>query len=238
MKFFSTSLDVELKDFKNFIPDDDYFCTYGILRGTEKAIKNAQNYIYIDNGYFNGSTRNFIKEKGTRLFDMTGYYRVVCNDLVLNRSYKNYSPSRFNELNYELKDLSNNGEYIILSEPSKFIIQFYNLNNWVEETTNALKKYTDRKIIVHDKFSKIPLTELLKKAYAFVSYQSTAGYRAIMEGVPAYFTIDSLKIHGNIMNIEKRELNHQLLYLTANSQWKLREFFSDEFKEFIDKIKN
>ena len=36
--------------------------------------------------------------------------------------------------------------------------------------------------------------------------------------------------------IESRYLNHDLLFLAANSQWKLKEFFKDEFSEYINKI--
>ena len=80
------------------------------------------------------------------------------------------------------------------------------------------------------------MNSLLEKAFAFVSCQSTAGFYAITEGVPAYFTHKSLSQYGNIKDIEKNELNYDLLYIAANSQWKLREFFSDEFAEYMNKI--
>ena len=142
---------------------------------------------------------------------------------------------RFEELDIELKD-KKKGDIIVLSEPSQNTLDFLGIKNWAEDTINEIKKYSDREIIIHNKFSEIPLKSLLEKAFAFVSCQSTAGFQAITEGVPAYFSHKSLKKFGDIVNIEKNDLNYDVLYAAANSQWKLNEFFSDEFKLYIDKI--
>ncbi|MDC3109100.1 hypothetical protein OA517_01995, partial [Alphaproteobacteria bacterium] len=107
---------------------------------------------------------------------------------------------------------------------------------WKEETIKEIKKYTDREIIVHNKFSEVSLKYLLDKAFAFVSCQSTAGFHAVAEGVPAFFTHNSLKRFGDIKDIEKNQLNHDLLYAASNTQWKLKEFFTDEFEQYIYKI--
>ena len=49
-----------------------------------------------------------------------------------------------------------------------------------------------------------------------------------LKSIEAYFRI--------IDKIFQNELNYELLYAAANSQWKLCEFFTDEFKEYIYKI--
>ena len=69
-----------------------------------------------------------------------------------------------------------------------------------------------------------------------MSLQSTAGFKAICEGVPAYFTHNTLKKFGNISTIEDRVLNHDVLYTASNSQWRLKEFFNDSFQNYIKKI--
>ena len=150
--------------------------------------------------------------------------------------YSNANNFRFNKLNISLKDLNKNGEYIILSEPSENTLKFLELENWTKNTISELKKYTDREIIVHNKFHNTSLEELLRKAFAFVSLQSTAGFKAISEGVPAFFTHDTLKKFGDITTIEDRVLNHNVLFVASNSQWRLREFFSDEFHSYIREI--
>ena len=64
--------------------------------------------------------------------------------------------------------------------------KLHNQENWINETKKQIKKFSDREIIVHNKFSNIPLEELLKNAWAFVSFQSTAGFKAMLSGVPAF----------------------------------------------------
>lgn len=236
-QYFAKAIDLELKNIANYdLEEDDIFITYGILRGTGKPISDSRNYIYIDHGFVNSSDRKFNENKLTEIFNLTGYFRIIKNDLYFNRSFDNVDKSRFEKLNINLKDLNKKGDKIIVSEPSEHIRKFLKLNNWTDETIREIKKYTDRDIIVHNKFSKTPLTTVLKDAFAFVSCQSTAAYKALSEGIPSYFTHESLKGFGEINHIEKRILNHDLLYLAANSQWRLNEFFSDEFKNFINRI--
>ena len=236
MQFFSKSLELPLLNINDYKDNDEIFITYGILRGTGEIIKKKkENFIYIDHGFYRSSTRKFTKEKKTILNELGGYFRVIKGDLYFNNFEFELDSKRFDELDIELKD-KRKGDIIILSEPSQNTLDFLEIKNWTEDTIDEIKKYSDREIVVHNKFSEIPLKSLLEKAFAFVSCQSTAGFQAITEGVPAYFTHESLKKFGNIVDIEKNQLNYDVLYAAANSQWQLKEFFSDEFKLYIDKI--
>lgn len=236
-QFFAKANSLDLKNINQFVVDQEKtFVSYGILRETGKIFLKSKDYIYIDHGYMHSSNRKFTKTKATLTKDLGGYFRVVKNDFYFNQKYENTSPERFNSLNLSLKDLNKNGEMIVLSEPSSHTLDFLNIPNWTEQTISQIKKYTDRKIIIHNKFSEVPLFEVLNKAFAFVSCQSTAAFKSIIAGVPSYFTHDNLKKFGEIQNIEKRTLNYDLLYIAANSQWKLKEFFSDDFKDFLNKI--
>lgn len=235
-QFFAKSLNTQLLHINNFKKSEKTFCSYGILRGTGEAIQLSKSFIYLDHGYFDSSSRSFTQNKNTILSSLDGYFRVISNDLYFNLNYMNLDKTRFNNLNINLKDLNKNADYIILSEPTENTLNFLGIHNWTNDTINEIKKYTDREIIVHNKFNKTPLSELLKNAFAFVSLQSTAGFKAIIEGIPAYFTHNNLAKFGNLEKIESRYLNHNLLYLAANSQWKLQEFFKDEFSEYINKI--
>ena len=236
MQFFSKSLELPLLNINDYKDNDEIFITYGILRGTGEIIKKKkENFIYIDHGFYRSSTRKFTKEKKTILNELGGYFRVIKGDLYFNNFEFELDSKRFDELDIELKD-KRKGDIIILSEPSQNTLDFLEIKNWSEDTIDEIKKYSDREIVVHNKFSEVPLKSLLEKAFAFVSCQSTAGFQAIAEGVPAYFTHESLKKFGNIVDIEKNQLNYDVLYAAANSQWQLKEFFSDEFKLYIDKI--
>ena len=99
----------------------------------------------------------------------------------------------------------------------------YNVPQWTENTIQLVKKYSDRKIIVHNKFSKEPLKLLFKDAWAFVSLQSTAGFTAMLNGVPSYFTDKSLSSIGNIKNIENPKINYDIFKNLAYGQWTLKE---------------
>ena len=236
-QIFAKSNDLIFEPLTNYTDSENFiFCSYGIKRGVDQIIKNSKDFIYIDHGYFGGSNRVFLEDGRTRLNNFDGFFRFIKNDLYFNMNNLDADPSRFNTHGINLKELNKKGEYILLSEPSKYTMDFLNIPNWTTETIKLIKKYTDRSVLVHNKFSKIKLDEALKKAYAFVSCQSTAAFKAIAMGVPAYFTHPTMTNFGKISEINNRILNHQFLYIASNNQWKLNELYSDEFKSFLSKI--
>lgn len=236
-QFFAKSCNFKLDSIKNFEQNENLIiASYGIKRGTADIFLNSKNFIYIDHGYLRATQRDFKSNKGTIMDSFNGYFRVIKNDFYFNNNYKNISTSRFQKLGICLKDLNKIGDKIIISEPSDDTKELLSIPNWTDETLSQVKKYTDREIVIHNKFSNIPLDHVLKNAFAFISCQSTAGLKAITEGIPAYFTHKSLSSQGNIKYIEKRFLNHELIYRMANSQWKIKEFFLDEFQEYINNI--
>ena len=205
--------------------------TYGILRGTGDILKKSKNFYYIDHGYLASSRRTFI-EGSTVVNNLDGYFRVVKNDYIkINKG--RYDSKRLDKLNINFKPERKSGDFIILSEPSKYLVEFFKLDNWIYNTTEELEKYTDRKIIVHNKQSKMPLDNLLKKAWAFVSFQSAAGFKAMIRGVPAHFTYDSLKNINSIKNIEKGIIDYQIFNNMAYSQWTLKEFNEGKMMDYI-----
>ena len=135
----------------------------------------------MDHGYFNQSERIF-ENKLTKVKNMDGYFRIVYNNFIHNGK-GNFPSDRLSKLNLKILDQKKTGNYIILSEPSETMKKIYNVPMWTEETTKLVKKYSDRKIIVHNKLSKKPLNLLLNDAmWAFVSLQSTAGFIAMSKG--------------------------------------------------------
>ncbi len=205
--------------------------TYGVLRGTYEVIKKVNNYYYIDHGYFNQSSRKFQNSR-TNILNLDGYFRIVYNNLVHNGE-GNYPDDRLKNLKLKFAKQNNLGKYIILSEPSDIMKKIYNDTNWVNETKKLLKNFSDREIIVHNKFSKKPLDELLKDAWAFVSLQSTAGFKAMLNGVPAYFTEKTLKKINNIEEIENPKINYEIFNNLAYGQWTLKEIESGKAWETI-----
>ena len=224
----SNSLMCPLEKFNEY---DKTIATYGFKRGTGDILKKAKNFYYIDHGYFNQSKRKF-ENKNTTIFDLDGYFRVVYNNFWHDGS-GNKPSDRLDKLNIEFKNLNKNGSFIIISEPSIASIKFFELTNWLENTKKKIKQFSDREIIVHGKSSKTPLSELLKDAWAFVSNHSTAGIKAMIEGVPAYFTDTTLMNISNLENIEKHEINYKIFNNLAYGQWSIKEIESGEAWESL-----
>ena len=226
----SNSLMCHINDFKDY---DQTIATYGVLRGTFETIQKVKNYYYMDHGYFNQSNRKF-ENKRTNVLDMNGYFRIVYNNLIHNGE-GNYPDDRLKKLKLNFVETKNYGDNIILSEPSETMKKIYNAHNWVNDTKKIVKKFSDRKIIVHNKFSKKPLDELLKNAWSFVSLQSTAGFKAMLSGIPAYFTETSLKKINRIEDLENPKINYNIFNNLAYGQWTLKEIESGEAWETISK---
>ncbi len=224
----SDSLLCDVKKFKEF---NRTIATYGVLRGTYEIIKKVNNFYYMDHGYFNQSNRNF-NNKRTEIVDLNGYFRIVFNNFIHDGSGE-YPDDRLKKLNLKIKEHNKLGNYIILSEPSDSMKKLYNVPNWSEDTIKIIKKFSDRKIILHNKYSKEPLDELLKNAWAFVSLQSTAGFKAILNGVPAYFTLNKLRNISKFEEIENPKINYSVLNNLAYGQWTLKEMASGEAWEAI-----
>ena len=230
---FAKGLNVSPINISKFNDTSKPFITYGILRGTGDLLKKSKNYYYIEHGYFNASKRS-IKYKQTIIHDYDGYFRIVKNDYYHSSNGLN-NPDRFEKLNIMIKTKRTKGDYIILSEPSVYIKNFFQLNDWVNNTIKELKKYTDRKILIHNKQSPIPLDILLKNAWAFVSDQSTAGIKAMISGVPAHFTNITLKKINSISSIENGKINMKVFHNLAYGQWTLDEMRSGEAWEYLKK---
>lgn len=210
----------------NFKEFNRTVATYGVLRGTGDLLKRVKNFYYIDHGYFKQSKRVF-ENKRTRVEDLDGYFRIVFNKFIHNGE-GNYPDDRLNKLNLKFNNINKNGDHIILSEPSDAMKNFYNVHSWVDDTKKKLKEFTDRKLILHNKFSKEPLEKLLDNAWAFVSLQSTAGFKAMLKGIPAYFTDPTLNNISNIQDIENGEINYSIFNNLAYGQWTIKEIESGE----------
>ena len=226
----SDSLLCHVNNFKEF---DKTIATYGVLRGTYDIIKKVNNFYYMDHGYFNQSKRNFENNR-TNIVNFDGYFRIVYNNFIHNGE-GNYPKDRLNKLNLNIADQIKSGDHIILSEPSETMKKLYNVPNWVKDTKILLEKYSDRKIIVHNKYSQLPLMDLIKNAWAFVSLQSTAGFMAMIHGVPAYFTDNSLQKIGDISKIENPSIDYKIFNNLAYGQWTLKEIETGEAWENITK---
>ena len=105
----------------------------------------------------------------------------------------------------------------------------------VDVMGEEIQKNTDRKIIIHNRHSKIPLINILKNAWAFVSDHSGAAFLSMIEGVPAFFTNQTLQNIGNIKNIESQIINYNIFNNLAYGQWNTNEMYEGEAWDFFSK---
>jgi hypothetical protein len=78
--------------------------------------------------------------------------------------------------------------YVIPIAPN--LATWHDAHHWTTDTVAALKKHTDREIIVKPK-NGIPLKDLLKDAWAVVSHSSVAAVEACQNGVPVFGPYES-----------------------------------------------
>ena len=223
---FAKGSDSLLCHVSKFSEYDKTIATYGVLRGTLEVINKVKNFYYMDHGYFNQSKRSFEKNI-TKVESLDGYFRIVYNNFIHNGK-GSYPNDRLKKLNLKIDDQKKTGNYIILSEPSQAMKKMYNVPTWTEDTKKLVRKYSDRRIIVHNKLSKEPLDILLKDAWAFVSLQSTAGFIAMSSGVPSYFTESTLSHIAEIQNIENPTIDYKIFNNLAYGQWTLKEIETGE----------
>ena len=73
--------------------------SYGILRGAGEILKNSKSFYYIDHGYF-GSVQRKFKEVKTVIQSLSGYFRIVKNDLIHDGNGQ-YNKKRIDKFNIE-----------------------------------------------------------------------------------------------------------------------------------------
>ena len=220
-----------IDNFKNF---DVSVASYGFLRGAGELYQKVKDFWYLDHGYLKLSDRKFRDNKiiYTQNENFNGYFRIVHNNYWHDGSI-NFPSDRFEKLKLDIIPQKNNGQYIILSEPTPLAVKFHRLENWVDRTISEIKKYSDRKIIIHSRGSKIPLINLLENAWAFVSDHSSAGFISMLNGIPAFFTNPQLQSIGKIEDIERHKINERFFANFAYCQWTLDEIKSGEAWSFI-----
>jgi hypothetical protein len=200
--------------------------TYGIKRGAGEAIKNANEYWYIDNGYIG---------------KIDEYFRV-CHNSMVHDGRGDYPKDRFNRLKIKLKDWRKSGNHIVLCPSSPIMQEFLGLEahpgNWVKETIKEIRKHTDRKVIVSTKFgdgindfqktpSNHPFNEVIKNAWAVVTYNSSIIVKSVVAGVPVVSLSPERRI-GDLSLIEDPILERDFLYNLAHQQWSLEEMLEGQ----------
>jgi hypothetical protein len=164
----------------------------------EQCIKEGRDFYFMDNGYFG----NHVKTKI--------YSRIVLNGFHHSK-YVEVPDDRFNNVVATVNnryDLINNinrydlfseewhkkGDDILIIAPGRLNQYFWKLDidKWISETVDMLKKHTDRNIIIREKPVKNERTgdkhiyNQLDKTFAVVTTNSLSAVEAIGFGIPCF----------------------------------------------------
>ena len=173
----------------------DYDTDFGnnpiLIRGMGKkrliheCWKNNHTFYFMDSGYV-GNYRSRSNLNGWKL-----WHRIVKND-VQHNEIVDRPDDRWKKLNYSIEKRKT-GSHILLVTPSEKPCKFYKINRdqWVKETIETIKQYTDRPIRIRDKAPReqritSTIFEELNDCHALVTYQSIAAVESVLYGVPAF----------------------------------------------------
>jgi hypothetical protein len=179
------------------LDDFDYNSTTEpiVLRGIlkHKIMKqcwtDSRTFYYVDTGYF-GNERTSANPNGWKY-----WHRIVKNDLQHGEIIPRPG-DRFKKFNKKINSWKKTGAKILIAAPDEKPCKFYGITKeqWITDTVNTLKKYTDRPIEIReraknriDRIKHSTLHEALDDdVFALVTYNSVAATESIFYGIPAF----------------------------------------------------
>lgn len=175
----------------NFEKTDGPIVLRGILKKKiiQKCWKTGRTFYYVDTGYF-GNEKNQANPFGWKY-----WHRIVKNDLQHGKIIKR-PDDRFKSFNKKFNPWKKNGKSILIAVPDEKPCKFYgiNLERWIKNTSEEIKKHTDRPIVIRkrDPLRANRITgDTLEKAldndvFALVTFNSVAAVESIFYGIPAF----------------------------------------------------
>jgi hypothetical protein len=166
-----------------------------VLRGILKhkimkqCWKDHRTFYYMDTGYF-GNERTSRNPNGWKY-----WHRIVKNDLQHGEIIER-PDDRFKQFNKKFTPWKTNGTKILVAAPDEKPCRFYGVekDEWVKQTVETIKKYTDRPVEVRerapkriDRIANDTLQQALDKdVFALVTFNSVAAIESIFYGIPAF----------------------------------------------------
>ena len=166
-----------------------------VLRGIlkHKIMKQCwdeeRTFYYIDTGYW-GNEKTNSNPNGWKY-----WHRIVKNNLQHGEIIARPS-DRFRQFNKTFSPWKRNGRKILVAAPDEKPCKFYGITkeDWVNQTIETIKKYTDRPIEIRERAPKRIdriATDTLQSAldndvFALVTFNSVAAIESIFHGIPAF----------------------------------------------------
>lgn len=183
----------------------------------QQAIKEGRNWYYGDKAYFGRNK----------------YYRITKN------AYQSDCKGRVDSKRWEKLKISVNrwktGSKILICQQSEAFYELHGHNRaqWVTNTINELRKYTDRPIEVRSKVYGDSTEALFRQSlidvHAVIVYSSVSGAQAAIHGTPCFATEKCASLAfgtsdlSKIENPVKPDNRYEMACVLANNQWTLDE---------------
>ena len=167
-------------------------------------------------------------------FDRNHYWRITKNAAMHNCS-GHHTPIRFERLKIQIKPWRPGSEIMICPQSEVFFqLQGMTQKGWIDSVTAKIRKYTDRKIVIHHKRTghdtEQHFANHVVHAWAVVVHSSMAGAQATLHGVPCFATdpycVSAKFGSTDLSKIEypvKPDNRAQLAWALADNQWTLDE---------------
>jgi hypothetical protein len=130
-----------------------------------------------------------------------------------------------------------NDDFVSISDMIKAKDGNHFISDWLKNTRDEIKKYSDREIIVSNKFDKKKASDYFDETFVLVTYHSNAGIDAMINGIPCIFT-NQQRQFSKISEIENPPYSENILYNLAYWQWNVHEMKSGEAWSFLTKKNN
>jgi hypothetical protein len=177
----------------DFIYEDskDPIVLRGILKHKimKQCWEDSRTFYYVDTGYF-GNEKTSSNPSGWKY-----WHRIVKNDLQHGEIISRPN-DRWKKFNRKFNPWKKSGRKILIAAPDEKPCKFYGTTQeqWVEETVNSIKKYTDRPVEVRhrapkriDRISTDTLQQALDRdVFALVTFNSVAAVESIFHGIPVF----------------------------------------------------
>jgi hypothetical protein len=234
-----------------------------IFRGMAKSglikqcVDNNIDFYYIDTGYINDKIKIWHRftKNNFQVLNHLSYeeltQRVDINKLknrffeIVKKNYNSFKP-----------ELRKKGDKILITPPTNKVFKHFNydVDKWISETYNKIKKITDREIVVRYKpksrfvrtHKNTFLKDLKNNVHCLVTFNSITAIEAIINGCPAITlgpNAASYLTENKIDNIEnpyypgEDKIREHLLYLTA-CQFKKEEFLDNYAIETVNALQH
>lgn len=197
----------EITSWPKFSLTDGPICVFGILRGTgtliAKCISLKQNFYYFDHAYLFGNRHENSSFYGDKIYRLTKNWFHIREVQTLNQEERKRIANYKNKI--KLKSWKKSGEYILVCPPSNFVVRYFNLHNWLDNTVNVLEKNSDRKIKIRGKDSVNSLESDIDNAWAVVTSQSNVAIDALIRGKPSFCDKISMALPLSLTDFAKIE---------------------------------